>query len=134
MLAVPPTSAVTVRLGVRMADLDPRGVVHNVSYLYFVDQATIEAVHSVGISSEAFSSVVRNNTVDYVRALDADTVEVTTWVTALGATYVTFAFHVHTGDLVHAHGHRTYVRIGPEGGPQRMPAWVREALGTLRAD
>ena len=134
MLAVPSTPIVTVRLGVRMADLDPRGVVHNVSYLYFVDQATIEAVHHVGVSSEEFSSVVHNNTIDYVRPLAAESVEVTTWVTRLGATYVTFAFHVHTGTVVHAHGHRTYVRIGAEGRPQRMPAVVRTALGTLLAD
>lgn len=132
-----PVTVVTP-LRVRYLETDQQGIVFNMWYLaYFEDarNAYLEAVgHSLtDLLASGHDIQVVSTQIDWkgpVRWLDRD-VDVVTHVAKLGHTSLTFEFRVRRGGEVLVTGRTVYVIVADDGSGKRpVPRALREAIGS----
>jgi acyl-CoA thioester hydrolase len=120
-------SAATVHYGhvepvtVHFDDLDAMGIVHNARYAVLLERA-LSAYwsprgHAFTDGRPTTSDVVhavREFTITYVAPIrGTGPVDVHFWVEKLGETSVVYGFRFRSGDVLHAEGRRTIVKLDP---------------------
>jgi acyl-CoA thioester hydrolase len=92
----------------RWADMDVYGIVNNVMYLRYLEEARVDLVHRMDTrDGDAFfrgGSVVVRHEIDYKRQLvhRLEPVEIQIWVTEVQAAAVTVRYVVRDGPVVYA--------------------------------
>lgn len=132
-----------VRLRVRYADTDRMGVVYYANYLVWFEVARTEWLRESGWSyremeEEGLALPVIEARCEYRRAARYDEeIEIRTRATLLTPVRIRFDYEVRrTGHPdVAALGHTVHAALDPEGRPRRLPARVRQLVGSpaLRA-
>jgi acyl-CoA thioester hydrolase len=128
---------------VRYSDIDAQGVVFNMWYLGWFDEAMMAYLEHRGAGVDrllqaGLETQLVHTDIDWqapLRWRDPVSIEVVT--SALGRTSMTLAFTVRRGEQVTATARTVYVLVGPPGAagegrhPAVLPEWLRAALAGL---
>src|SRR5258708_15535017 len=95
------------RCPLRWADMDVYGIVNNVAFLRYLEEAWVDLIFRVAAGGDAFfagGSVVVRHEIDYRRQLvhRPEPVDIETWVTRLQAATVTIAYEIRDEREVYA--------------------------------
>lgn len=123
-------ASVVIRRRVQWFDTDSSTKYHNTAPLRFMEEAEAVLLDRLGIVREVYGRLPRAHvTVDYRRPLRFwDPIEVSLRVDAVGATSISYAFRISSGDEVCAEGRVVAVLITDEGAPRRWPDRYRRLL------
>lgn len=120
---------------VRYFETDAQGVVFNMWYLGYLDEAMTGYLEHVGLSygeltDEGLDVQLVHTEVDWAGSLSfGDRFEVAVRAEALGRTSFTLAFEVSTDGRVVASARTVYVLVGADGeGSRELPDRIRLAL------
>jgi acyl-CoA thioester hydrolase len=135
---LPDPRRTTYRHRVRYLETDQQGVVFNMWYLGYFDEAMAAFVEEGGLRYQdmlaaGFDVQLVRSEIEWRAALHwPDTVEVVVTLAATGTTSFTLDFVVGTGDVVVATGRTVYVVVGSDGsGKHPIPDLLRAALGSV---
>ena len=129
-------ASITVRLPVRLDELDYLGIVHSSTYLKYMEHARVKLLEQQGVDLLAWvkrgvRAVVVNDTVNYRQpATYGDELAITCSVEDLGESAAKLRYSIveqRTGKAI-LQATTTIVSIDPAGKPIPIPAEVREAL------
>jgi acyl-CoA thioester hydrolase len=127
--------AVTYRHRVRYLEVDQQGVVFNMWYLGYFDEAMAAFLEDGGLSyrdllASGFDVQLVHSTIDWSSSLHAgDMAEVEVRLVASGRTSFTLGFEVHGGGVPVAAGQTVYVVVATDGSGKRpIPDRLRAAL------
>jgi len=121
---------------VRYLETDQQGVVFNMWYLGYFDEALAAFLAEGGLAypdmlAAGYDVQLAHSDIDWRSSLrwpDLARVEVS--LAALGTTSFTVAFTVRTGEVLVANGRTVYVVVGTDGtGKRPIPEILRAALG-----
>ncbi len=123
----------TYDVAVRYLEVDQQGVVFNMWYLAYFDEAMTAFLDAIGFSYDTMTAAgldvqLVHTEIDWRDGLrwgDAATVGVS--CSRLGRTSFTLDFDVRRGDETVAQGSTVYVLVG-EGGKTPLPPALRDAL------
>ena len=132
----------TYRQLVYFDDLDALQMLHNTRYAVYVERATTAFYESRGKFWEQNIAdnpdqfhVVREFQIEFHAPFKGTgELQVSLWLDHLGATSCAYGFRFESSEagVVHAHGHRTIVRLNPESlRPTPWTDWFRAAHTTL---
>jgi acyl-CoA thioester hydrolase len=135
---LPEPRRTTYRHRVRYLETDQQGVVFNMWYLGYFDEAMAAFVEEGGLRYQemlaaGFDVQLVRSEIEWRSALHwPDTVEVVVTLAATGTTSFTLAFEVGTGETSVANGRTVYVVVGTDGSGKRpIPDVLRAALGPV---
>ena len=118
---------------VRYAECDQQGVVFNAHYLLYADEASTAWCASTGttyasLRERGLDMVVKASTLEWSSpARYGDVVDVDAACERVGATSFTVAYAVRVGERLCCAVRTTYVLVGAEGRPVRVPDDLRAA-------
>lgn len=120
-------------VGVHYDDIDAMGIVHNARYAVLLERALTAYwtprghafVDGGATSSDAFHAVREFSITYHAPIRDIGPVDVHFWVERMGGTSAVYGFRIRTGDVVHAEGRRTIVKLDPA--TLRPAPWSEDA-------
>ncbi|HEX2031436.1 MAG TPA: thioesterase family protein [Actinomycetota bacterium] len=123
-------ASVVVRRRVQWFDTDSSTKYHNTAPLRFMEEAEAILLDRLGIVREVYGLLPRAHvSIDYRRPLRFwDEVDISLRVDAVGATSISYAFRISSGDEVCAEGRVVAVLITDGGAPRRWPEEYRRLL------
>ena len=123
------------RLDVRYLEVDQQGVVFNMWYLAYFDDAMAAFLAAGGLAytdmmAAGYDVQLVHSEVDWLGSLRfGDAADVAVRVKRLGTTSVTLGFEVRTGEKLVATGTTVYVVVATDGsGKREVPGIIRDAL------
>lgn len=124
---------------VRYLEVDQQGVVFNMWYLAWFDEAMAAFLRAGGLPytdllAAGYDVQLVHTEVDWAGAVRyGDRAEVEVSPARLGRTSLTLDFAVRVGDRVPVTARTVYVVVATDGsGKQEVPALVRDAVGEVR--
>ncbi|MFE9763973.1 acyl-CoA thioesterase [Streptomyces sp. NPDC005808] len=112
-----PEKSHTESVSVFFDDLDSFGMVYHGRFAALIEHGvtTYFAGIGLGLGHEDINCVVRELAVTFEQPITKiGSVDVTFWIEALGRTSAKFAFRFHSGETVHARGHRVIIKMDPK--------------------
>jgi acyl-CoA thioester hydrolase len=121
---------------VRYLETDQQGVVFNMWYLGYFDEAMAAFIEEGGLAypdllAAGYDVQLAHTELDWRASLRwPDPVQVEVSLAGMGTTSFVLAFEVRTGDVLVATGRTVYVVVGTDGSGKRpIPDLLRAALG-----
>lgn len=129
------------RVTVRWSDMDAFGVVNNVQYLRYLEQARVDLLfghaRTAGLTELAGGIVVARVEVDYRAPMrwSPEGVEVVLWADEVGGASFTLAYEIRDEATVYAQARTVMVAYDfGAGRPRKLLDKEREFLGGYRAE
>lgn len=122
----------TTRVDVFFDDLDAFDMVYHGRYPALLEHGvtSLAAGHGVTLGHEDMNVVVRELALTYdLPITKIGQVDLELWVSHIGTSSATYGFRFRTGETVHAHGHRSVVKIDPR--TKRPTPWSEFARQVL---
>ncbi len=127
------------KIHVRWAELDPYHHVNHATYLSYLEHARIAALAHIGSAMDRLSEqglqfvVVEANVRFRAPATAGDELTVTTGITDIGASRVTWSQRITRGEELILEGDIHGAFINADGRPVRAPQEVKDGLARLAA-